>query len=203
MKKPVFNNRKNQPVEIPGGETIWNSRSCAVVAQICLYNQSDRNWYILLGKRGSGTPDFQGFWGLPCGYLDWDESLCEAVIREVWEECGLFLPSLSSHPNFLYSDSSLVSPEPFSDAPWSITDRTDNAKQNISMHYAVLVGWNGALPELSDAFADPNEVDGLEWVEMTKATELELAFGHQKRIAKLYADWQAQFAVLEQKCREL
>lgn len=200
--KPIFKNRKNLPIDLPSGETIWYSRSCAVVAQICLFNVTDATWYVLLGKRGSGTPDFQGFWGLPCGYLDWDESLCEAVIREVWEECGLFLPSLSAHPNFLHSDSSLVSPEPFNDVPWSITDRTDNAKQNISMHYAVLVGWNGALPELCDAFADPNEVDGLEWVEMTKATEMELAFGHQKRITKLYADWRAQFAVLEQKCRE-
>ena len=199
--KPVFKNRKNQPIETLGGETIWNSRSCAVVAQICLYNQSDSNWYVLLGKRGSGTPDFQGFWGLPCGYLDWDESLCEAVIREVWEECGLFLPSLSSHPNFLHSDSSMVFSPPFSDVPWNITDRTDNVKQNISMHYAVLVGWSGMLPDLSNAFADPGEVDGLEWVPIQQSFDMDLAFNHQQRIRKLWDDQASLFRQLEARLR--
>lgn len=157
----------------------------------------DGAWYILLGQRGSGTPDFQGFWGLPCGYLDWDESLCEAVIREVWEECGLFLPGLSAHPNFLHSDSSLVSSPPFNDTPWNITDRTDNTKQNISMHYAVLVGWNGPLPGLSNAFADPDEVDGLEWVPIEQTFDMDLAFNHQQRIQKLWDEQTELFRQLE------
>lgn len=185
--KPVFKNRKNFPVDLPNGETIWHSRSCAVVAQVCLFNRADATWYILLGQRGSGTPDFQGFWGLPCGYLDWDESLCEAVIREVWEECGLFLPSLSSHPHFLYSNSSLVSPAPFDLAPWNITDRTDNAKQNISMHYFIPFVWQGEdLPALSAENADPQEVDALAWVPIEDAIGMDLAFNHHKQISLLW-----------------
>ena len=197
---PVFKNRKNQPIALPDGEVVWNSRSCAVVAQICLFNLEDNTWYILLGQRGSGTPDFQGYWGLPCGYLDWDETLCEAVIREVWEECGLYLPNLSAHPNFVYSNSSLATPEPFNDEPWGITDRTDNAKQNISMHFVVMLAWRGEFPELTNAFSEPNEVDGLEWVVMQNATQMKLAFDHHKRIAKLLADKQQQFEAFEQDC---
>lgn len=196
---PVFKNRKNKAVTLSDGEVIWNSRSCAVVAQICLFSLVDHTWYILLGQRGTGTPDFQGYWGLPCGYLDWDETLCEAVIREVWEECGLYLPELSTNANFVDANSSLVSSAPFSDEPWSITDKTDNTKQNISMHYAVFIGWKGEFPVLSNAFSEPNEVDNLAWVPMQKATQLVLAFDHHKRITKLLTEQQQQFALFAQR----
>ncbi len=42
---------------------------------------------ILLIKRG-GEP-FKDHWALPGGYLDWDEDLAQAVVREVREELGV------------------------------------------------------------------------------------------------------------------
>lgn len=42
---------------------------------------------VLLVKRGI-EPGY-GKWALPGGYLDWDESLEEGVIREVKEETGI------------------------------------------------------------------------------------------------------------------
>jgi 8-oxo-dGTP diphosphatase len=42
---------------------------------------------ILLGKRGADP--FRGFWALPGGYVERDESVEEAVAREVKEETGL------------------------------------------------------------------------------------------------------------------
>jgi len=42
---------------------------------------------ILLIKRGHDP--FKGFWALPGGYVDWNESTEEAVAREVMEETGL------------------------------------------------------------------------------------------------------------------
>ena len=196
--KPVFKNRKNQPIEVPNGETIWNSRSCAVVAQVCGLILPERRWYILLGKRGSGTPDFQGFWGLPCGYLDWDETLCEAVIREVWEECGLHLPKLSSHPDFVHSTSSITRDGEFTDTPWAVTDRVDNVKQNISMHYFIPFVWQSKeLPSLSADNSDPNEVDALAWVPIVEAMEMDLAFNHQQRIRLLWNEQNAIFRQIE------
>lgn len=196
--KPVFKNRKNSPIDLPGGETIWHSRSCAVVAQVCLFNLTDATWYILLGKRGSGTPDFQGFWGLPCGYLDWDETLCQAVIREIWEECGLHLPALSQHPDFVFSTSSITRDGEFLDAPWSLTDRIDNAKQNISMHYFIPFIWRGSeFPQLSSENADTNEVDELAWVPIDQAISMNLAFNHQQRIQMLWNEQTILFRQLE------
>jgi 8-oxo-dGTP diphosphatase len=47
---------------------------------------------ILLIKRG--TEPFEGFWALPGGYVEWDETVEEAVKREVVEETGLVAESL-------------------------------------------------------------------------------------------------------------
>ncbi len=41
-----------------------------------------------------GIDPFKGYWALPGGYLEWDESLEEAVKREVKEETGLEVSSL-------------------------------------------------------------------------------------------------------------
>lgn len=68
---------------------------------------------ILLIKRGSEP--FKGYWGTPGGYVGWNETVEEAIIREVKEETGLDaisvkLVSYSSEPkrhpkqviNFVY-----------------------------------------------------------------------------------------------------
>ncbi len=46
---------------------------------------------VLLIKRGV-EPD-KGLWGMPGGYVEWDESPEEAVAREVREETGLIVTS--------------------------------------------------------------------------------------------------------------
>src|SRR4051812_36937535 len=46
---------------------------------------------ILLIKRG--REPFKGYWALPGGYIEWDESTEEAVAREVMEETGLTVNS--------------------------------------------------------------------------------------------------------------
>lgn len=50
--------------------------------------------YVPLGLRGDLMPTESGKWGLPGGYLDYDETAGEAVIRETWEELGLNIPHL-------------------------------------------------------------------------------------------------------------
>ena len=47
---------------------------------------------VLLIKRGAEP--FKGFWALPGGYVDWDETVEDAVKREVAEETGLAVTNL-------------------------------------------------------------------------------------------------------------
>ena len=47
----------------------------------------DKEGYVLLGKRRGGFGE--GKWGLPQGYIEFDEDFLTAAIREVKEETGL------------------------------------------------------------------------------------------------------------------
>ena len=82
---------KNFSYTIPDGEhkgvTLWSGRYCCVTAFVFLV--IGKECYILANKRGLGTPDFQGLWNCPCGFIEGDESAEEACAREVLEETGV------------------------------------------------------------------------------------------------------------------
>jgi ADP-ribose pyrophosphatase YjhB (NUDIX family) len=40
-----------------------------------------------MGRRASG--DYAGLWCIPCGYVEWDEDVREAAVREFEEETGV------------------------------------------------------------------------------------------------------------------
>ncbi|MDP1834026.1 MAG: NUDIX hydrolase [Candidatus Moranbacteria bacterium] len=63
----------------------FNNRGTSIDAMIV---NDDK---ILLIKRGANP--FKGFWALPGGYVEWDESAEEAVGREVKEELGVIVES--------------------------------------------------------------------------------------------------------------
>lgn len=198
-----FNNRPNEQITTTDGRDLWYGRSCAVVAEICLFNTVDKKWYVLLGKRGSGTPDFQGYWGLPCGYLDWDETLTQAVVREVWEECGLALPELPAQDAFICSPNNCINSamtdgvDNIAETPWHISDRPLSTKQNISLHYAIVFAWGSAtLPSLSAENCEPNEVDDLKWSPLSEAMNMTLSFSHESHINTLWTQHSSMFESL-------
>lgn len=180
MILPAFKNKEN-PRHIINDSPVWLSRASAVVAEIILINAITKEPYILLGKRGEKTPDFQGYWCLPCGYLDWDETLPEAVLREVYEECGLYLPNIPLHNKFLdvLENSELLYENTVNHAqPWHVNS-TAKSKQNISLHYKTLVFWEGdEFPKLSYEFAEEGEVSDLQWFKLSDALKEKLAFNH-------------------------
>ena len=87
-----FNNTPNTLHTIEG-RMVPESRSVAVVGVIVAIDKHTslsylgcKDIYVLAEKR-SRNMDSPGKWCLPCGYLDWDETGPEALIREVYEEC--------------------------------------------------------------------------------------------------------------------
>ncbi len=54
-----------------------------VGAAVIILNKEGR---ILLGKRNSS---YKGLWCIPCGYVEYDEDVFDAAIREFKEETGL------------------------------------------------------------------------------------------------------------------
>ena len=65
----------------------------------------EKEGYVLLGKRGGGFG--KGKWGLPQGYIEFDEDYITGAIREVKEETGLDV-EIRSIINIV---SNLLSPE--------------------------------------------------------------------------------------------
>lgn len=76
---------KNFSVNVDGKE-YWISRSVAVAGFI--FKQKGDDLYALIEKRGKGAADYQGYWCFVCGYVDFDESVEQALQRESREELG-------------------------------------------------------------------------------------------------------------------
>lgn len=169
-----FNNRENETVTLDDNRIIWLSRASTVVVTVWCFVQNTP--HLLLGKRGEGCPDQIGKWNLPCGYLDWNETLTEAAYREVFEETGVNIRDITKNSILL---SHL-------EEPWKVSSNyhpeNPEAKQNISHHYAIIFRAE-VLPELSMKYCEPDEVSELHWATIESLSSYDYAFSHQQLIS--------------------
>ena len=156
---------KNFPIiDKNTGREYWISRSVAVVAFVYAYDENE-NEYILAEKRGEGTPDpeFRGCWCLPCGYVDFDETIEEAASREVFEETGVKISSKS----------------------WSILDINSNPnsdkRQNITIRLQGFPEGN-TIPKLTTENSERDEVSDLKWIPTNEVENYKWAFNHLELI---------------------
>lgn len=151
---------QNFSVKIDGKE-YWISRSVAVAAFLFIKDE-DNNLCVLANKRGPGTPDFQGYWNCPCGYLDFNETALEAVYREVLEETGVVCPE---HMTLCGVDS----------------DPNAN-HQNVTIRYCGLIS---NLTYNERAGGEENEVSDIQWIKVDSINDYNWAFNHDKIIWKI------------------
>jgi len=59
----------------------------AVTVDMLVFKKAREGLQLLLIQRGHDP--FQGFWAIPGGFMDMDETLEEAAVRELEEETGL------------------------------------------------------------------------------------------------------------------
>lgn len=145
-----------------GSKGPWFSRSAAVATAVLLNDNG--NWYVLANQRGSGTPDYQGYWNLPCGYLDYNEDAQTAAIREVFEETGIRLTNV----------------QPFGHS----TDPKEN-RQNICFFFVGMLKGSIEQYQFSKDNMEENEVDGIQWLPLNKSNTIQWAFDHDELISKI------------------
>jgi len=107
MEKPKFNNRPNDHViyqfysqhsGVKIKQDFFISRACAVVGVVLAY--TSKGMHVLIEQRSNKMMDEANKFGIPCGYLDWDESLYEAMMREVYEETSFYIPDYEKYVIF-------------------------------------------------------------------------------------------------------
>lgn len=108
--------RPNFVVKDENGQEHWVSRSVVVVPVVIKVLAGAI--YTLVEKRGPAV-SHTGELCVPCGYLDWDESLEEACAREVHEETGLNL-------------------EPYGFRFVGVSGDPRESRQNVSMRFCTI-----------------------------------------------------------------
>jgi 8-oxo-dGTP pyrophosphatase MutT (NUDIX family) len=153
-----FNNRQNECITHPETKRpVFLSRSVAVVIRVIKGDQ------VLLVKRGTSVSD-TGKWCMPCGYLDYDETLKEAAMRELYEETGY----IANPDNFIMK---------------SVDDNPSSNLQNISFVFNIDFD---KLKTDNEWQMDLYEVTEMGFFNQQNSEHMEFAFNHKDLTFKLY-----------------
>lgn len=135
--------RENRMIKGENGEELWISRSVVVICVVARITD-DNKIEIIAEKRGP-LVSATGRWCFPCGYLDYDEDLTDAVIREVQEETGYTL----ERKDVKFID---------------INSKPEGNKQNVGIRHIAFI--DNDKKQISDFELDTNEVTELKWIEI-------------------------------------
>ena len=158
--EPSFRNR--QGYEKDGRPGPWFSRSVAVATAVLINDKGE--WYVLGNERGPGTPDYQGYWNLPCGYLDYNETTEEAAKREVYEETGITCQNIK---NIGHSSS------------------PNENRQNVCFFFVSFLPGSIDDYKFSKENMEEGEVGGIKWIPLKDADDVKWAFDHDVLIQKI------------------
>jgi 8-oxo-dGTP pyrophosphatase MutT (NUDIX family) len=151
----------------------WFSRSLAVVG--IPFVRDNNEIYVLASQRGPGTPDpeYRGKWNLCCGYLDFDETVEEAMIREMKEECGV---------DITYEDKKLLNIN---------SNPNSDKRQNVTLRFLILLSEDKAFYEeqFSHDGNEYKEVGDIAFINIKDIDNYEWAFNHRQVIDMAYVTY--------------
>lgn len=153
---------KNYQIKGEDGKMYWVHRAITVVGVVFKIDRENEKVFVLANKRGKGTPDFQGLWNVPCGYVDFDETLTEACAREVKEETGYdFNPDLFNI--------------------FGINDNPEENRQNITARFFAMVE-SDDMPAQEVLDGEDDEVEEVKWILLEEINNYKWAFNHDRVI---------------------
>ena len=160
---------------------LYDGRYCAVAGFI--YAVVEGRYCVLANRRGNGTPDFQGYWNCPCGFLERCENSQQGAARETYEECDGFQ----------------IRPEELK-VVFVQTEPKECNNGNVTIHHKAFVGKQRhfKLYLRDNRFGgEMDEVSVVAWIPVSEIDQYKWAFGHEKSILK-YAP-----SAWKRKCIEL
>ena len=141
--------------------TLFSGRFVAVSGFI--YAIVNGKYSVLANLRGSGTPDYQGYWNCPCGYLECYENSKNGIAREILEECGYQIELDKLHVAY-------VETEP---------EKCNNG--NVTIRHTAYLG--KITPEyVPKEGGEENEVDSVKWIPIDEIDNYKWAFNHREII---------------------
>ena len=167
------------------GTTLWSGRYCAVTGIVIKKLITEKtipslmktgkpifDYYVLANLRGPGTPDYQGYWNLPCGFLERNESGEQGVAREIFEECGF---------EILPGEFDLYGVE---------TDPVKSNNGNVTIRY-ISIDEVSELPELKyiNINGEDGEVESVKWINIRDIKNYKWAFGHKELIDEVTSNF--------------
>lgn len=155
----MFNNKQNKLVFDTSGKAHWISRSVVVV---CLVVWKSK---FLIIRRGPGVTQ-SGKWCVPCGYLDYDESIEECAVREIYEESGIDIRQYFNMSNL----SAKINTSP-----------SHTRNQDIGFHFDIELNFESE-PPINLEVVDPKETIDAKWIDISEISNYNFAFNHDKKI---------------------
>jgi ADP-ribose pyrophosphatase YjhB (NUDIX family) len=152
--------------------TLYDGRYCAVSG--FFFAVVDGKYSVLAEKRGEGTPDFQGMWCCPCGFLEGDENAKEGIKRETYEECGIEIE---------YDKIRFVEAE---------TEPALCNNGNVTLRHTGFLGKQAKIERelwTEDRGGEKKEVAEVAWIPLTHVDRYEWAFGHAEVIKEYAKGW--------------
>ncbi|MBP3732142.1 MAG: NUDIX hydrolase [Bacilli bacterium] len=149
--------------------TLYDGRYCAVSGFV--FAVVHGKYSVLANQRGQGTPDYQGCWNCPCGFLECSETSQEGIAREIMEECMVQVDP--KRLKVVY-----VETEP---------EKCNNG--NVTIRHRVFLGKQAQIiwdPNLGlESGGEKDEVESVRWIPLDKVDKYEWAFGHKETIMSL------------------
>lgn len=165
------------------GHTLWSGRYTAVCG-IIVYRNRDGELMFLVNRRGTGTPDYQNHWNLPCGFLEADETGQQGCAREIFEECGIRV----KNPDDLILCQVETDPAKCNNA--NVTLRymlyiTDPDTYDRLIDDSEYFNGDDTVHLLNNRGGEPDEVADVKWVNENDVDDFEWAFNHHEVLHEL------------------
>ena len=146
---------------------LYDGRYCAVSGFV--FAVVDGKYSVLANLRGPGCPDFRDQWNCPCGYLERDEDSIGGILREIREECGLYLEREDLKPVYVE------------------TRPPECNGGNVTIRHLGFLRKQRQIkydPHLSEMGGEKDETRDVRWIPVDEISKYSWAFNHLEVIKK-------------------